>query len=592
MALAYLASWLPSLGGGAPGAPQAAAGPPSNELSEEQLHVLHAQWLRMQSSHQAESLELMGRLVAENNELKERLAKAQRDLKDVTAGRKADEEELRRAEKEIKRLTGGNVRLVVAVLDLDTDLFAPEIFHQHNVAQAAVEAIRRKLLESLSSLEPAQSDKTWRNVVLIFWRRDPHFVQQLVAHGFFGSAREFDDFIVTFNRTDPLFMIIVEQSNSGEQALRRERAFAVLFAQHPLCYRLVLGRWAYDLHFAELLAPTNAKDRTVAAAFPTKILFVEPHIGAFLPAQLLRRRPQMIVPDGLLRRHALSDARAHKAREVDYALPLWQQDPPICLDHYLAPSRCHDERCAFSHQYRIPPDVLEALRFEVSRTPCPLVLAGYECGEASKCHFAHACPRGSRCAEPPAPRYGPARAATSPKPAAHGASSPPLPADLARQAAAAPSSTRSALARLLGGAASSSRPAPGPRHAQQRPHASPTLRSPPLKHHLLPASPFGHPLSLADDEQASAPPPSVTDAVDLTDEELARLLERARREEEEYERGLQEDPFSAGAGVGAASTKGRAGGSKTGAAQAGAAGGDGRAVWEAARSGRGSQAAV
>lgn len=131
MALTYLASWLPSLGGGGvSSSPRAVAAQPSQQISEEQvrpplphqprelslspaplqLHALHAQWLRMQSSHQAEALDLMGRLVAENNELKERLDKAQRDLKDVSAGRKADEEELKKAEKEILRLTGGNVR--------------------------------------------------------------------------------------------------------------------------------------------------------------------------------------------------------------------------------------------------------------------------------------------------------------------------------------------------------------------------------------------------------------------------------------------------------------------------------------------------
>ena len=64
----------------------------------------------MQSSHQAEAHDLMSRLVAENNNLQVQLDKAQRELKDVSAGRKADEEALKRAETEIERLTGGNVR--------------------------------------------------------------------------------------------------------------------------------------------------------------------------------------------------------------------------------------------------------------------------------------------------------------------------------------------------------------------------------------------------------------------------------------------------------------------------------------------------
>ena len=196
-------------------------------------------------------------------------------------------------------------------------------------------------------------------------------------------------------------------------------------------------------------------------------------------------------------------------------------------------------------------------------------------------------------AAPSPPREGPARAPLSPNPAALRAASPSSAADLARRAAAAPSSTRSALARLLAGAASPRSPAPDLHKPSRRPHAPPTLASPPAKHHLLPASPFGHPLSLADDAHASAPPPSITDAVDLTDDELARLLDRARREEEEYERGLREDPFSAGGELGAASKRVQAVSGKKGAPRSDATRGDGRrAVWDAARSGRGSQAAV
>ncbi|BGP46207.1 hypothetical protein JCM10450v2_002047 [Rhodotorula kratochvilovae] len=592
---------------------------PTKQLTEEQLNELHAQWLHMQSSHQAEAQHLLGKLVGENNELKERLEKAERDLKDVRAGRKADEEELRKAEKEIARLTGGGqTGLAVAILDLEADLFSPQVLHHHDSAGAAAEALHHLLRESLRSLPAAEQGRNWQFIAFVFWHRNGRFVQQLISNGFFASIRDFDDFILKFNRAHPLFMLIVDQG-THEQVRQRERAFALLFARHPLCNRLLLGRWAYDLPLAEMLAPAKTGGPGVPApkvTFPDNVRFVEPYIGFYLPGQLLRRDPQTVGVEGVLRVHPLTDGRKDKKpREVDYSRPLWQQDPPICLDHYLSSSRCADERCAFSHSYRIPPDVLEALRFELRRTPCPLVVAGYECFDGTSCDFAHVCPRGARCPRqgcdftapsmhPPAaarvqtlptftpkrsPTFAPAAHSPRPAPTSPPAGAFPSAADLARHAAGAPSSTRSALARLLAGAAS---PAPPLAAGSPAPPTSLPQAGPAKVHHLRPSSPFGHPLSLADDAAASVPPTATGDAVDLTDEELARLLAKVRAEEEEYARGLREDPFVGGAQGSAGGAAGRTGnGAKAGGA-VGAANGDGRAAWEAAFSGRGGQGVV
>jgi hypothetical protein len=124
MAFAYLGSWLPSFSSGAdPAVPQ-----PPKQLSEAevrlphldfltspkplpplQLHELHQQWVRLQSSHQGQAEQILGKLVEENNGLKERLMTTERELKDVKAGRREDEELLKKATKEIERL-GGQVR--------------------------------------------------------------------------------------------------------------------------------------------------------------------------------------------------------------------------------------------------------------------------------------------------------------------------------------------------------------------------------------------------------------------------------------------------------------------------------------------------
>jgi len=67
--------------------------------------------------------------------------------------------------------------------------------------------------------------------------------------------------------------------------------------------------------------------------------------------------------------------------------PFAEQNPPICLDFHL--SRCLEERCPFSHSYRISPSAITALRQEVAHTPCPLVLAGLVCINPQDCYFSH-----------------------------------------------------------------------------------------------------------------------------------------------------------------------------------------------------------
>ncbi|GAA6048933.1 hypothetical protein JCM3770_007126 [Rhodotorula araucariae] len=484
MSLAYLASWFPSL----PSSTSGPAAQPTKQLTEEQLSDLHAQWLHMQAAHQAEAQRLLGKLVGENNELRERLDKAERDLKDIRAGRRADEAALRTAEEEIAKLTGGGMGLAVGILDLEADLFSPQILNQQDSAVAASDALHRLLLDSMCSLPPPMLTRSWQFIAFVFWHRNDRFVQQLISNGVFASIRDFDAFISKFNRTHPLFMLIVD-SGSQEQTRQRARAFAVLFARDPLCHRLLLGRSR----------------------------FVEPYIGFYLPAQLLRSNPQTISVEGVLRVHPLTEGQDH---EVDYSRPLSQQDPPICLDHYLSATRCSDERCALSHSYRIPPDVLQAFRFELRRTPCPLVLAEYKCLDGARCHFTHVCPRGARCStqtcEFTAPDMHPfpvppTRKQTVSAAGPHPAYAPPPPA----APAASPSSVWRATPRKAGS----------------------------KLHHLRPSSPFGHPLSLADAVAASVPSAPVPDAVHLTGDELARLLAKVRAEEREYARGLGEDPF-------------------------------------------------
>ncbi|GAA5829522.1 hypothetical protein JCM11251_000189 [Rhodosporidiobolus azoricus] len=590
-------------------------------LTEEQLNEIHQQWVRMQATHQQQAEGLLGKLVAENDGLKARLAVVERELKDVKAGRREDEELLKKATKEIDRLSGGNSALAVSILDFELDLFAPEVFHQQDSGRYAAELLHRKMRKSLQSLPPDEQARHWQFLSIIFWTRNPEFVQALTASGLISSIADLDDFINSFNRAHPLFLFIVI-------------TLATVYTRNPVCHRLILGRWAFDLPLAETICPSKGADKVV---FPPKIVFVEPYTGFYLLPQLRKREPQIVEMEGVLRRFPLGVGGGLGGR------PVWQQNPPLCLDFYLSPTRCTDERCSFSHSYKIPRQVLDALRFELARTPCPLAIGGLDCLDPSKCFFAHTCPRGDSC-----PRRGCAFKApgmhvyyvpSAPAPVQHFQQQAPATIPSGAMAAAVPEqdgpafasaphppSTRSALERLLSRGVTSPRQADAlpaslrkpispskaanslsPKKPSALQYALPSSSQPqrPRKHSLAPASPFDHPLSLADAAEAAAaaaaagqPAPSRTEnngdasIQHLTDEELASMLEKARVEEEEYAKGLQEDPFfpaaagEAGVGSGRARESSLFGALAGGGPAAGAKPGHGRAPWEAALSGR------
>ncbi|BGP30232.1 hypothetical protein JCM10296v2_001984 [Rhodotorula toruloides] len=517
--LSYLWSFLsgPTL----PAAPEQAP-----HLSEQQLHALHVEWTRMQERNRADADALLGKLVEENNRLVETLDGVQRELKDVKAGRKADEEALKAAQKEVAKLCGGKVRLAVAILDLEADWFAPAILNSSQLGWAAVEGLVGKLRESLLLLPFEEQRKDWQLLVFIFWSRNPAFVRTLLANRIFASSQEFDRFLYSLDSVHSLCMVVVSDMPK-DQLRQRQRAFATAFIRDASCRRLLLGRWALgDLALAEEVAFTAASARP---AYPEKIMFAEPFVVARVPPQVHRLEPKILRTSNLLRRYPL-ETRYEKRPllQLDYTRPLSQQRPPLCLDQYLSPNRCPEERCAFSHDYNIPREVIEALRYEVSRTPCPLRAGGFAC-DGRACHFAHPSPTLAAPAH-----YNPLSQTPNTTPQyqqpvqAHSAAAQrkPTTADLVAAAAAAPSSTPSALVKLLS--------------SPQKPTAAPPAHAAsPARHEIAPNSPFAHPLSLAD-HASNAPD---FDAAKLTDAELESMLAKAKLEEAEYAKGLQEDPF-------------------------------------------------
>ncbi|BGP06194.1 hypothetical protein JCM10049v2_002013 [Rhodotorula toruloides] len=503
--LSYLWSFLS--GPTSPATPEQAP-----HLSEQQLHALHVEWTRMQERNRADADALLGKLVEENNRLVETLDGVQRELKDVKAGRKADEEALKAAQKELAKLGGGK--------------FAPSILNSSQPGRAVVEGLIGKLRETLLLLPLEEQRKDWQLLVFVFWSRNADFVRTLLANRTFASSKDFDRFLHSLDSVRPLCNVVINDLPK-DQLRQRQRAFATAFARDASCRRLLLGRWAFtDLALAEEVAFTAAAARP---AYPGKIMFAEPFVGSCVPPQIHRLEPKILRISNLLRRYPL-ETRYEKRPllQLDYTRPLSQQRPPLCLDQYLSPNRCPDERCAFSHDYEIPREVVDALRYEVSRTPCPLRTGGFAC-DGRACHFAHPPPTRAAPAQ-----YDPLSQAPHTTPLyrqpvqAHSAAGQPepTPAHLVAVAASAPSSTRSALIKLLSS-------------PQKPPAASPTHAASPTRHEIAPNSPFAHPLSLVDNA-SNAPD---FDAVKLTDAELESMLAKAKLEEAEYAKDLQEDPF-------------------------------------------------
>ncbi|CDR47909.1 RHTO0S15e03510g1_1 [Rhodotorula toruloides] len=517
--LSYLWSFLS--GPTSPATPEQAP-----HLSEQQLHALHVEWTRMQERNRADADALLGKLVEENNRLVETLDGVQRELKDVKAGRKADEEALKAAQKELAKLGGGKNGLAVAILDLEADWFAPSILNSSQPGRAVVEGLIGKLRETLLLLPLEEQRKDWQLLVFVFWSRNADFVRTLLANRTFASSKDFDRFLHSLDSVRPLCNVVINDLPK-DQLRQRQRAFATAFARDASCRRLLLGRWAFtDLALAEEVAFTAAAARP---AYPGKIMFAEPFVGSCVPPQIHRLEPKILRISNLLRRYPL-ETRSEKRPllQLDYTRPLSQQRPPLCLDQYLSPNRCPDERCAFSHDYEIPREVVDALRYEVSRTPCPLRTGGFAC-DGRACHFAHPPPTRAAPAHDDPLSQAPHTTPLYRQPVqAHSAAGQPepTPAHLVAVAASAPSSTRSALIKLLSS-------------PQKPPAASPTHAASPTRHEIAPNSPFAHPLSLVDNA-SNAPD---FDAVKLTDAELESMLAKAKLEEAEYAKDLQEDPF-------------------------------------------------
>lgn len=245
------------------------------------------------------------------------------------------------------------------ILDFELDMFTPLLFHRsENAGRAAARNLRDKIRESLPS-DFAGSNGVIMTFIFLYValcltlvqegeracvlklflrsRRSPELLADLMAEGMVSSQQELSEFIASFNRAHPLYMML-EMDCEPDVILQRQRgefpwlvrpaailadryvllsALAAVYCRFDQCRRLILGRWALDLPLAELLAPTTAatanvekpandsesqKGKSKGPKFPPKVQFIEPFPGTWIDSSFRARDPKIVQMRGVIRR--------------------------------------------------------------------------------------------------------------------------------------------------------------------------------------------------------------------------------------------------------------------------------------------------
>lgn len=126
--------------------------------------------------------------------------------------------------------------------------------------------------------------------------------------------------------------------------LSTQAALATVLSRLPECQLLLVGRWALDVVFAEMVAPvpaqgkdkekgkdgekdndkSDAKDdgkdkNKKAPKFPSNIVFAEPPPTSWVPSDVIKREPRAIDLGRLIRMAPLIRGRGALARPtIDY----------------------------------------------------------------------------------------------------------------------------------------------------------------------------------------------------------------------------------------------------------------------------------
>ncbi|KAK4693307.1 hypothetical protein P7C70_g8952, partial [Phenoliferia sp. Uapishka_3] len=380
----------------APPAPAPLPAPPKSPEKPPDFGELNTKFKKLKEGHSKEIESLLGKIVKENEELKKANEKLKLELEVFRSSAREQGGELTKLRKEKDALVTEKVRCAGRVLT-----FTPTVFHLgEDGGRYAARKLRDYLRQSLPD--------TYKNatlIVFVFMTRK--IVKDMIAEGVVKNEAELGSFILAFNNAHPLVMLI-ESNCPPEVIVQRERALATVLSRLPQCQTLLVGRWALDVPFAELIAPTppkstdsDSKSKTkskIPSSFPAKLIFAEPPGSAIIHSTVLERLPQAIDLSRLIRTVPMISGRgSYPTPTYDPRLPFHAQHPPLCLHHYLLKDRCNLEDCELCHAYALEKREVERLRWEVGKTACPVLNAGEECVFGEDCVFAHQCPRGAAC---------------------------------------------------------------------------------------------------------------------------------------------------------------------------------------------------
>ncbi|KAF6760798.1 hypothetical protein DFP72DRAFT_881502 [Ephemerocybe angulata] len=85
-------------------------------------------------------------------------------------------------------------------------------------------------------------------------------------------------------------------------------------------------------------------------------------------------------------------------RDIDPSRELWNQDPRLCIFHYLAHVGCKGKFCRDSHDYILNDEQLAAFREHFLAIPCKSINDNKKCSNGKRCVFGHKCPALGNCA--------------------------------------------------------------------------------------------------------------------------------------------------------------------------------------------------
>ncbi|KAL8278446.1 hypothetical protein RQP46_009136 [Phenoliferia psychrophenolica] len=295
--------------------------------------ALSDSYKKLKDKQQKELEALLGKLLKENAEMKKA---AEEQKHELLMFRSSTREQTKRS-------------FAVAIMDFSLDMFTPSVFHRPNAGQYAAQRVRDALRANLPASAPGSQ-------LLVFVFMSRKILKDMIAEGVVRDKAELDAFILAFNTTHPLFMI-VESDASPQVIVERERALATTFAGLSECQTLLVGRWALDVSFAEMVAPTPSKDKGKdknkgkegeddsespkekkapkgPPLFPSKIVFIEPPPFAVIHTDVLKREPNAANLSGVVRMIPMIRGRGEFARpKLNYSLPLYAQQPRICFPH-------------------------------------------------------------------------------------------------------------------------------------------------------------------------------------------------------------------------------------------------------------------